>query len=266
MNKAVVFSGHSAGGPIAILATIWLLEQQRNSNSNPNFTPPKCITFGSPLVGNFIFSHALKREKWSTHFVHFITRYDIVPRIHLAPLPSLQPQLQTILDSLSSRSPGPASIGNVATTFFMTVMRNASAVASNVACHLMGSTNLLLDTLKNFVKLSPYRPFGTYVFFTEGGKAVVVTNPDAVLQILFYSCQLSSVGECGRISHQSLMDHWGYESKIQRNWELLHSIRLDELVKLPLSLAGRNTPLTEALNELGLVSSSLLAFFFVSSL
>ncbi|KAG7023159.1 Protein EDS1L [Cucurbita argyrosperma subsp. argyrosperma] len=255
-NKPVVFTGHSAGGPVAILATIWLLEQQRNSNTN--FTPPKCITFGSPLVGNFIFSHALKREKWSIHFVHFVTRYDIVPRIHLAPLPSLQPHLQTILTSLNSRSLGSASNGNVATEFFMTVMRNASAVASNAACHLMGNTNLLLDTLKSFVKLSPYSPFGTYIFFTDSEKVVVVTNPDAVLQILFFACQLSSESECDNIAHQSLKAHWEYESKMRQNLELLHAIRLDELDKLPLSLTGRNTPITQALNELGLSSRALL--------
>lgn len=257
VNKPVVFTGHSAGGPIAILATIWLLEQQRNSDSNTNSTPPRCITFGSPLVGNFIFSHALKREKWSTHFVHFVMRYDIVPRIHVAPLPSLQPQLQTILNSLNSRSPGSSSNGNIATEFFMTVMRNASAVVSNAACHLMGNTNLLLDTLKSFVKLSPYSPFGTYIFFTESEKVVVVSNPDAILQILFYACQLSSESESDHIAQQSLNAHWGYESKMQK-LELLHAIRLDELDKLPLSLTSRNTPLTEALNELGLSSRALL--------
>ncbi|XP_038878938.1 protein EDS1L-like [Benincasa hispida] len=257
-NKPVVFTGHSVGGPIAILATIWLLEQQRNSDSNTNFTPPKCITFGSPLVGNFIFSHALKREKWSIHFVHFVTRYDIVPRIHLAPLSSLQPQLQTILNTLNSRSLGSASNGNVATEFFMTVMRNASAVVSNAACHLMGNTNLLLDTLKSFVQLSPYSPFGTYIFFTESEKVVVVSNPDAVLQILFYSCQLSSESECDHIAQQSLKAHWGYESKMQQNLELLYAIRLDELDKLPLSLTDRNTPITEVLNELGLSTRALL--------
>lgn len=257
MNKQpIVFTGHSAGGPIAILATIWLLEQRRNSSTYTNSTPPKCITFGSPLVGNFIFSHALKREKWSIHFVHFVMRYDIVPRIHLAPLPSLQPQLPTILNSLNSRLLGSSSNGNVATAtaFFMTVMRNASAVSSNAACRLMGNTNLLLDTLKSFVKLSPYSPFGTYVFCTESEKVVVVTNPDAVLQILFYSCQLNSESECDQIAHQSLKAHWDYESKMQ-HLELLHAIRLDELDKIPLSLTGRNTPITEALNELGLVSS-----------
>ena len=148
----------------------------------------------------------------------------------------------------------------------MTVMRNASAVASNAACHLMGNTNLLLDTLKSFVKLSPYSPFGTYIFFTDSEKVVVVTNPDAVLQILFFACQLSSESECDNIAHQSLKAHWEYESKMRQNLELLHAIRLDELDKLPLSLTGRNTPITQALNELGLVSSLISSISIYLSL
>ena len=259
MSKAVVFTGHSAGGPIAILATIWLLEEQRkNSNSNTDTnssTPPKCITFGSPLVGNFILSHALKREKWSIHFIHFIMRYDIVPRIHLAPLPSLQPvQLQTILNSLNSRSLESSSNGDVTTAFFTTVMSNASSVTNNAACHLMESTSLLLENLRSFIKLSPYSPFGTYIFCTESDEVVVLTNPHAVLQILFYSCQLNSESERGQVAHQSLKDHWEYESKMHQNLELQHAVRLDELHKLPLSLTGRSTPITQALNRLGLVS------------
>ncbi|KAG6587497.1 Protein EDS1L, partial [Cucurbita argyrosperma subsp. sororia] len=263
VSKAVVFTGHSAGGPIAILATIWLLEEQRkNSNSNTDTnssTPPKCITFGSPLVGNFILSHALKREKWSIHFIHFIMRYDVVPRIHLAPLPSLQPvQLQTILNSLNSRSLESSSNGDVTTAFFMTVMSNASSVANNAACHLMESTSLLLENLRSFIKLSPYSPFGTYIFCTESDEVVVLTNPHAVLQILFYSCQFNSESERGQVAHQSLKDHWEYESKMHQNLELLHAIRLDELHKLPLSLTGRSTPITQALNQLGLSTRALL--------
>ncbi|KAG7021481.1 Protein EDS1L, partial [Cucurbita argyrosperma subsp. argyrosperma] len=263
VSKAVVFTGHSAGGPIAILATIWLLEEQRkNSNSNTDTnssTPPKCITFGSPLVGNFILSHALKREKWSIHFIHFIMRYDVVPRIHLAPLPSLQPvQLQTILNSLNSRSLESSSNGDVTTAFFMTVMSNASSVANNAACHLMESTSLLLENLRSFIKLSPYSPFGTYIFCTESDEVVVLTNPHAVLQILFYSCQFNSESERGQVAHQSLKDHWEYESKMHQNLELLHAIRLDELHKLPLSLTGRSTPITQALNRLGLSTRALL--------
>lgn len=89
---------------------------------------------------------------------------------------------------------------------------------------------------------------------------VVVTNPDAVKQILFYSCQLNSENECDQVAHQSLKDHWRYESKMQQNLELLHAIRLDELDKLPLSLTERSTPITKALNGLGLVSSLIFLF------
>ncbi|KAJ4973356.1 hypothetical protein NE237_006530 [Protea cynaroides] len=68
-KRQVVFTGYSLGGPIAIFATILFLQQNR--------IPTLCVTFGSPLVGNEIFGHALQRENWAQYFVHFVMRYDI---------------------------------------------------------------------------------------------------------------------------------------------------------------------------------------------
>ena len=80
-KKQVVFSGYSSAGPIAILATLYFLE-----NSEPNrILPPHCLTFGSPLFGDRIFGHALRREGWSDYFTHFVMKYDIIPRIMLSP-------------------------------------------------------------------------------------------------------------------------------------------------------------------------------------
>ncbi|CAB4280866.1 unnamed protein product [Prunus armeniaca] len=87
---------------------------------------------------------------------------------------------------------------------YTNVMRNASALTTHVASQLMGSTNLLPETVKHFIKLSPYKPFRTYVFCTGNGKLVVLENPEAVLQTLFYSCQLSSETEWAAISHKCL--------------------------------------------------------------
>ncbi|KAK7854505.1 protein eds1b [Quercus suber] len=41
---------------------------------------------------------------------------------------------------------------------------------SHVACNLMGNTNLLLETVTNFIPLSPYKPSGTYVLCIGNGK------------------------------------------------------------------------------------------------
>ncbi|KAL3513270.1 hypothetical protein ACH5RR_025987 [Cinchona calisaya] len=263
-GKQIVFAGHSSGGPIAILAALWFLEKYIRPNTYQ--LPPLCVTFGSPLAGDQIFSHALRRENWAHYFIHFVMRYDIVPRVMLAPLSSVEPGLHRILPYTSPKSPyfQLESIGksNDATAFFMTVMRNASAVASHAACHLMGCTNLLLETVSSFIELSPYRPFGTYIFCSGNGKLVVVQNPDAVLQLLFYSAQLRSETEIEDTVYRTLKDHLGYENDLLDCLEMQNVIHLKNLVELPLSSNSSTSndaaTLYSVLNDLGLSSRARL--------
>ncbi|PON86098.1 Alpha/beta-hydrolase [Trema orientale] len=213
-KKQVVFTGHSSGGAIAILATIWFLEEHRKGNIIFS-TPPLCLTFGSPLVGSHIFSHALRRENWSGNFIHFVWKYDIVPRVFLAPLSANKQQFGKILNFLSQRSQQvPLHLAQDAQDIFTEVMTNALTLTSHVACKLMESTNLLLETVTSFIELSPYRPFGTYVFLNVGENPVTLDNSNAVLQLLFYSCQPSSDDEVLEIAKRSLGDHHGYESEL----------------------------------------------------
>ncbi|MCE3051843.1 enhanced disease susceptibility 1 [Datura stramonium] len=149
--KQIVFAGHSSGGPIAILAALWCLEYCR-TRPNDNLVYPYCMTFGSPLVGDRIWSHALRRENWARYFIHFVMKLCCV-------------------------------------------------------LNLKGCTNLLLETVSNIVQLSPYRPFATYVFCNGNGKLVVVENPDAVLQLLFYSSQMNSEAEAAVVVARSLNEH-----------------------------------------------------------
>ncbi|KAI9174230.1 hypothetical protein LWI28_014295 [Acer negundo] len=256
-KKKIVFTGHSSGGPIAILAAVWFLQNGLDLNKTMK---PLCITFGSPLVGDRIFNHALSREDWSQCFTHFVMRYDIFPRVPLAPFESTARQLHHILPLLNPKQTAQASIEEAAKALYLNVMRNASSVASNAACHLMGNTNKLLETISSFVKLSPYRPFGTYVFCTGNGRLVVVRNPDSVLQILFYSSQLSS-GEGSEICIRSVKDHFGYQSEIQ-SLEAKTVTDLDQFEELPLSSNGGggagSSGIDIVLNELGLSSRGRL--------
>ncbi|KAK2663861.1 hypothetical protein Ddye_002435 [Dipteronia dyeriana] len=251
-KKQVVFTGHSSGGPIAILAAVWFLQHGLDPNKT---TKPLCITFGSPLVGDRIFNHALGREEWSQYFTHFVMRYDIFPRVPLAPFESTASQLHHILPLLNPKHTVNAQEPdeNEAKHLYVNVMRYASSVASKAACHLMGNTNKLLETISSFVKLSPYRPFGTYVFCTGNGRLVVVRNPDSVLQILFYSSQLSS-GEGAEISKRSVKDHFGYQSEIQS----LEAKTVTDLDQFDLSSNGGggagSSGIDIVLNDLGLVS------------
>ena len=153
-----------------------------------------CVTFGSSLVGNHIFSHASNRQNWSRRFIHFVMRYDIVPRIFLAPFSSIEKLFSPVLQLLTPDNDNFESQDSIRDSmiceFYSTVMRNATTVTMHVACNLMGSTNLLLETMTNFVELSPYRPFGTYIFYNGNGQLIVVNNSEAVLQLMFHIAQL----------------------------------------------------------------------------
>ncbi|KAK7354108.1 hypothetical protein VNO80_19566 [Phaseolus coccineus] len=221
-KKQIVFAGHSSGGPMAILATLWTLEKYRPPNSHGGI-PPLCVTFGSPLIGNHIFSHATRRENWSSYFFHYVMRYDIVPRILFAPVSSLDQSFEQISQSFNPRSRSfmseSAGGSTAISDFYFTIMSNAATVTSHAASKLMGSTDTTLETLENFIPLSPYRPFGTYFFCTgngKSGKKIVITNPNAVLQLLFFSAQLSTEAEAAQVPYRSLREHTIYGTELQQ--------------------------------------------------
>ncbi|XP_050224726.1 protein EDS1-like [Mercurialis annua] len=256
-GKQVMFTGHSLGGPVAMLAAIWFLEEY--IRPDPTKRPPLCITFGSPLVGDRLFSHALRRENWSRYFINFIMKHDIVPRISFTPLSSIEQQLKLILSFLSSKSPQVPV--NEAVMFFVTVMRNVSSVASHAACKIMGNTNLLLEAISNFIELSPYRPFGTYVFCTGNGKLVVIRNPDAVLQLLFYTSQLNSETELPGVAQSSIKDHLRYKDELEECLQIMQTVTCFEnhqLEILPLSSDDVSSESNSALNDLGLSARARL--------
>ncbi|KAK0601960.1 hypothetical protein LWI29_029099 [Acer saccharum] len=82
-------------------------------------------------------------------------------------------------------------------------------------------------------------------------------GPDAVLQTLFYSSQLSSE-EGSKISIRSVKDHFGYQSEKQ-SVETKTVADLDQLEELPLSSNGGggggagSSGIDIVLNELGQV-------------
>ena len=264
-KKQIVFTGHSTGGSIATLATIWFLEKYWRSDTSA--ASPLCLTFGCPLIGNHIFSHALRREKWAPYFIHFVMRYDIVPRILLAPFSSIKQEFQPILQFLNRKSShASTNTPPEALNFYTNVMKNASSVASHAACKLMGNTNLLLETMTNFTALSPYKPFGTFVFCTGNRKLVILSNPDAVLQLLFYSSQLDNEAECPDVAQRSLQQHLSYENELKDCFNNLDAVLLESLEKLPLSADSTTTSsdittINAALKDLGLVSSISFACF-----
>ncbi|KAK7304564.1 hypothetical protein VNO77_42445 [Canavalia gladiata] len=253
-GKQVVFTGYSSGGAMASLATFWALEEYLMQTKNNK--PPLCVTFGSPLIGNHIFSHASRRENWSNYFIHFVLRYDIVPRTFLAPSTSIDKTLNSILEFLNPKSKYSTKLSaSVSDEFYTTVMRNAATVTSHAACILMGTTNLLLETVSNFVELSPYRPFGTYIFCVGDGQLIVVRNSDAVLQLMFHTAQLTNLQKLSEIAKNSIVIPHAYEAELEDSLGMQKVVYLEQLELLPLSADGSNSDIATtsvALDGLGL--------------
>ncbi|KAJ1421781.1 hypothetical protein SESBI_13419 [Sesbania bispinosa] len=150
------------------------------------------------------------------------------------------------------------STPNVSSEFYSTVMRNAATVTSHAACTLMGSTNLLLETVTNFVDLSPYRPFGTYIFCNGHGQLIVIKNSDAVLQLMFHTAQLSNLDELSVVANNSILQHHVYETELEESLGMQDVVYLYKLDDLPLSVDGSNTTISTALDGLGLSTRARL--------
>jgi enhanced disease susceptibility 1 protein len=194
-----------------------------------------------------------------------------VPRILLAPLSSFDQKFETvsqIIDPKNKSFMSESSLKRIASIsdfktisdFYFEVMSNAVTVTRHAACKLMGTTEATLETLANFIPLSPYRPFGTYIFRTTSGnegKQIVMKNPDAILQVMFFSAQLSSEEETDQVSFESLRQHLTYGIELQKNLGLQNFVYLDQLEKIPLSehttLGSDIATINIALNDLGLV-------------
>ena len=127
----------------------------------------------------------------------------------------------------------------------------------------MGNTKLLLETVTNFIALSPYKPFGTYVFCTGNGKLDILRNPDAVLQLLFYSSQLCSERKRIDVAQRSLQQHFSYENELKESFNMLDVVLLESLEQLPLSAdsTSGDTTTNTTLKDLGLVSSISFACY-----
>ncbi|KAI3686468.1 hypothetical protein L1987_80146 [Smallanthus sonchifolius] len=259
-GKKILFTGHLSGGAIASLATLWILDEYTRKRKIR--FPIGCVTFGSPLIGDETLTHAVRREKWAGHFTHFVMEHDIVPRMMLAPKTSIQEPLPNILKffeqkvnpittpkshkfpKLFNKKTPQRTIDNdqlvddnQAVEFLENVLINASTVASHDAYDLMEPTNSLKEKLSSdFIKISPYRPFGVYVFCTRDEdlgvsaprQQLVVENPNAVLQLLFYFLQLpNEVQDAAQFALDSLTESLSYEEEVNKN-----GLQLDKMVNL----------------------------------
>ena len=189
-----------------------------------------------------------------------------MPRILLAPISSIEPNFSTILQFLTPKSK-PSTHDpvrdSVTSEFYLTVMSNAATVTSYAVSNLMHSTNLLLETMSGLVELSPYRPFGTFIFCAGNGQLIVTRNSDAVLQLLFHTAQPSDLSQVSDVANKSIQQHLNYEAELRKSLEKLNVVCLDRLEGVPLSADGSNSDTNTGLDALGLVISVLLSTYIV---
>ncbi|KAJ6299145.1 hypothetical protein OIU76_020172 [Salix suchowensis] len=80
VSSQLIVTGHSLGGSIASLFTLWLLDNIKQTYKKTKL--PLCFTFGSPLLGDQGLQRAIsERSKWCSCFLHVAANRDLLPRI-----------------------------------------------------------------------------------------------------------------------------------------------------------------------------------------
>ncbi|XP_057867990.1 protein EDS1B isoform X5 [Cryptomeria japonica] len=206
-EQNIIFVGHSIGGAVAALATIWFLEKRlRNSNSF-------CITFGAPLFGNATIQEAIGREDWLGRFCHVVCKYDIVPRMYLAPYESIAKPLDAIVPHWRSKM----GIDCVDVSHLsmseacMTILNNVLKCTSTVANNYPGVR-------------SPYVPIGTYMFCSTRG-AACFEDSEAVLKLLHFSMQCQEGIPFDQIAGTCISEHTDYGCMLEGIDEALLNAR-----------------------------------------
>lgn len=182
-SECIVFTGHSAGGAIASLATLWLLSYLQTISSSK---PVLCITFGSPMLGTDSLCQSILQQRWGGNFCHVVSQHDIVPSFFFAP--SL-PLSMNFPDS-------PHLSGEYKVELFRTVVASLEKLSKGHQCE------------------SVYRPFGSYFFCSSMG-AICVDNGTAIVKLLCFMLRKAS-------PDSSFEDHFKYKDYIDKiNWQFL---------------------------------------------
>lgn len=154
-SKCIVLTGHSVGGAIASLATLWLLSYLQTISS-PKLSV-MCITFGSPMLGTHSLCQSILQERWGGNFCHVVSQHDIVPSL---PLSINFPDSPNLSDEYKVE-------------VFRAVLVSLEKLSKGHQCE------------------SLYRPFGSYFFCTSMG-AICVDNSTAILKLLYFMLTKSS--------------------------------------------------------------------------
>ncbi|GLJ28542.1 hypothetical protein SUGI_0561580 [Cryptomeria japonica] len=206
-EQNIIFVGHSIGGAVAALATIWFLEKRlRNSNSF-------CITFGAPLFGNATLQEAIGREDWLGRFCHVVCKYDIVPRMYLAPYESIANSLDAIVPHWRSK---------MSTECIDVSHLSMSEACINILNNVVKCTSTIANNYPGV--RSPYVPIGTYMFCSTHG-AACFEDSEAVLKLLHFSVQGQEGIPFDQIAGTCISEHTDYGHMLEGIDEALLNAR-----------------------------------------
>ncbi|GLT25077.1 hypothetical protein SLA2020_002310 [Shorea laevis] len=193
--KSMVITGHSLGGTTASLLAICLLCQ---SMVSPSPLSVLCVTFGSPLLGNEALHRVILRERWGGNFCHIVSKHDIMPRLLLAPVASLNPQLQILLHfwhlSMTHRH------------FGLVASQLNDEIKSSIFCFVLSHLEALVHAEGS--ERSPFWPFGSYVLCTHKG-AICVDNANSVVKLMHLMLVMSS-------PNCAIEDHLNYRDYVEK--------------------------------------------------
>lgn len=191
-TKSIILTGHSIGGAIASLTTLWLLSFLQ---SNPSPPQVLCITFGSPLLGNHSLSKALLRQRWTGNFCHVVLKHDIVPRLLFASLDSIDTHLHLLLQYIQLGQSASQITDEIRDQLFSFVLGQTEAAANGSDENEGGRSG-------------SFWPFGNYLFCAEEG-AVCVDNAVSVVKLLHLMLSMANLSSC-------FEDHRKYGDSVQR--------------------------------------------------
>lgn len=232
-TKSLVITGHSIGGAIASLCTLWLLSYLKSISSS---LPVMCITFGSPLLGNKSFSQAISREKWGGNFCHVVSKHDIMPRLLFAPITPHTSQLNFLLQfwrfSMNSPEYGKlaAQVSEKEKAELFTAVLDSLETATQNGEAAEASVPIL------------FHPFGSYLFVSEEG-ALCVDSPHTIITMMRLLLSTSS-------PTNSIEEHLKYG-------QLVNKLSLEMLNKKNTMLGNIPNSSYEAGLELAIQSSGL---------
>ncbi|KAI9114365.1 hypothetical protein K1719_014593 [Acacia pycnantha] len=197
-TKSIIITGHSLGGAIASLCTIWLLSYLQSISSS---MPVLCITYGSPLLGNESLSKAILKERWGGNFCHVVSKHDIMPRLLFAPIIPLTTQISSLLQfwQFSMTFPDLGNFGaQISDQEKSDIFSFVMAYLSNAASH--DGESSMMPVL--------FHPFGSYFFVSDGG-AVCVDGTTTVITMMHLLWATSSPASC-------IKDHLKYGDHVKK--------------------------------------------------